>query len=179
MPIKKEKLDKEKIKKEAIKKSNLPPSATKKYKLFSTTEKLQHCTSNAGRKLTISEKAPKIIESLRQGNTKSGACAMANITLETFGSWIRQGTRDIEDGVETEFSLFSVNVTAAIEESNAFALSCWRKHMPEDWRASMAYLERRDRDNYCLKQSLDITQTVEVSQKSKLELPDNGRRDTN
>lgn len=132
--------------------------------------------SNAGRKLLIKEKSPAILESLRLGNTNRGAAYSAGITEETFYSWLRQGQRDLESGIKTEYSEFFQAVNECIESAKSYALSCWRKHMPDDWRAAMAFLERRDRDNYALKQVMDVKQEVEVSQKAILQLPDNGRR---
>lgn len=129
-----------------------------------------------GRKPTIQEKAPLILESLRMGNTNRGAAYSAGICEDTFYRWFNQGMKDKEDGLETEFSEFYEGVNGAIEAAKTFALDCWRKHMPDDWRAAMAYLERRDKDNYSIKQTMDINQNLEVSQKALLELPHNGNR---
>lgn len=128
--------------------------------------------SKAGRKPSIQEKGPLILESLRLGNTNRGAAYSAGVTDIAFYQWLKKGREDIEDGIETEYSHFCEEVDRAIEAAKSYALECWRKHMPDDWRAAMAYLERRDKDNYALKQIMDVKQ--EVSQIAILELEDNG-----
>lgn len=133
--------------------------------------------NKVGRKPTIKEKAPLILESLRVGNTNRGAAYSAGVCEDTFYRWFSQGQKDKEDGFDTEFSEFYEGVNASVEAAKSYALDCWRKHMPDDWRAAMAYLERRDKNNYALKQLLDVSQTVEVSQKAFLEIPDNKRRE--
>lgn len=166
--MKKSTKDTEKIKNEKKKKTSK--------KTINENKNEEKITNKIGRKPTIKEKAPLIIESLRIGNTNRGAAYSAGVCQDTFYRWLSQGQKDKEDGFETDFSEFYDGVNAAIEAAKSYALECWRKHMPDDWRAAMSYLERRDRDNYAPKQVLDVAQTVEVSQKAFLEIPDNKRR---
>lgn len=129
-----------------------------------------------GRPKVPEEKRKIILDCLRKGNTKRDSCLAASIHRDTFAEWIRKATEAHEDGVENEYTVFSDQVNQAMAEARRYALECWQKHMPTDWRASMAYLERTDPEHYRLNQKMDVTQTVEVSQKAILEIPDNGNR---
>ena len=154
----------------------LKKSTKKTEKNSGKTKKEKSSVSFAGRPSLLEEKAPLIYESLRLGNTNRGASYSAGITDETFYAWYRTGKKDLEAGVETKYSVFSLKVDESVEAAKSYALECWRKHMPDDWKAAMAYLERRDRDNYAPKQVMEVAQTVEVTQKALLEVPDNKRR---
>lgn len=131
--------------------------------------------SSAGRKPSVSKVKDKIFEALRLGNTKRTASAHGGISEITFHEWYAIGIKDIEDGIETEYSLFSIGVDESIKEMKMFVLQCWRNGMAKDWRAALAYAERTDPE-FHLKQKIETTQKVEVSQKALIECPNNGRR---
>ena len=155
---------------------------TKKPKKASNSKKTPRLTrlgvpvkNAAGRKPSVKAVQDKIFECLRNGNTKRTAAILGGIQESTFYDWYNIGLKAIEDGYENEYSEFSKGVDQAISDMKAYVLHCWRKGMDKDWRAALAYAERTDPE-FHLKQKVETTQKIEVTQKALLEVPENGRR---
>lgn len=110
-----------------------------------------------GRPKVPEEKRKIILECLRKGNTKKDSCLAAGVTQTTFAEWILKATEYREQGVDNEYTDFSLQVDQAMADARRFVQECWQKHIPNDWRAGMAYLERTDPENWVVKQKMDVT----------------------
>lgn len=103
------------------------------------------------------EKRNIILECLRKGNTKKDSCLAASVDITTFCDWIVKAKDYREQGVENDYTQFSQQVDQAMAEARRYVQECWQKHIPNDWRAGMAYLERTDPENWVVKQKVDVT----------------------
>lgn len=129
-----------------------------------------------GRPKIPEETRNAVLQFLREGNSKRDACLGAGMSIATLCDWQAKAADFREKGIVNEYTKFIEQVEQAQAEARRFALQCWKSHMPTDWRAAMSYLERTDPEHYRLNQKMDVNQTMEVTQKAILEIPDNGRR---
>lgn len=118
--------------------------------------------NKGGRPSSFDEAAPKIIISLRNGNTYECASGAARITYKTFNAWISQGREDIEAGIETKFSRFCNDVLEAERACEEEVLGYWKKEMPGNWQACKEYLARRHHAAWGAKDKVDIVSNGET-----------------
>lgn len=81
----------------------------------------------------------KLIEALRAGNFVSVSARYAGIHPNTFRRWMRRG-QESSRGIYREFYL---EVKQAETYAEVVAVASIHKHMKENWRAAIAYLERK------------------------------------
>ena len=81
----------------------------------------------------------RVVTAIRAGNYAESAARAAGIAPSTYYRWIERGERERE-GIHRDF-LEAVRLAEAEAEVHAVALI--RRAMAEDWRAALAYLERR------------------------------------
>jgi hypothetical protein len=81
----------------------------------------------------------RIVQILRVGNHRDAACHAAGIAPSTFYAWLKRGEHD-DDGI---YRQFLEAVTRAEAEAEVYAVAVIRRAMPDDWRAAIAFLERR------------------------------------
>jgi len=150
-------------------------------KLGRTHRRTQRADAKAknpgGRPSVFEYAATKIIDAIRQGNTFACASGCARISYGTFNAWMKKGEQDLENEIDTKFSKFFNDVIEAEKACEEEVLAYWKKEMPGNWKACQEFLARRHHSNWGSKDKVDVTSTVEVSQKSKLEIPDNGNRE--
>jgi len=115
------------------------------------------------------------LDALRKGSTKDSASSRAGIHKSTFFAWYNQGLNSIKDGVDDEYARFANDVDLACRMVISLAEECWINQFPDDWRACMAFLEKRDPDNYRTNTKIEIKQEV-THRRRVLALPDNGHR---
>lgn len=127
-----------------------------------------------GRPKVPEEKRKIILDSLRKGNTKKDSCLAAGITQTTFSEWMVKASDYREKGIENEYTEFSLQVDEAMAEARRFVQECWQKHIPNDWRAGMAYLERTDPENWTIKQKVDVTSNGQTVGPMIVPLKDDG-----
>jgi len=112
-----------------------------------------------------------ICETLRKGNTRRCACALAHIHPDTFYSWFKDN------------SDFSDAVISAEGEAEKFMLSCITNAAPKSWQAAAWYLERRKALEYNKRETHDVNITNKSDSDlasivaGALELPDGGSAD--
>ena len=129
-----------------------------------------------GRPSPFDDAAPKIIQFIRSGNTYECASGCARISYHTFNEWMKQGKADIEASTETKYAKFYHDVKKAEMDCEAEIVGHWLNCIPGNWQAGKEYLSRKNPEKWGNREKVDMTQTLEVSQKSILEIPDNGRR---
>jgi hypothetical protein len=81
----------------------------------------------------------KIAALMRAGNYAEQACRAVGIATSTYYRWIERGRRE-------QFGIYHDFVEAlrrAEAEAEVEAVVLLREAMPDDWRAIVAYLERR------------------------------------
>lgn len=118
---------------------------------------------------------PKIIDALRVGNTIGGAIA-GLIHRNTYLLWLEKGENDLKENIKSDFSEFFNNVNQAKRDYVNNLRRLVENAGEKDWKAASWLLERKDPENYHLKQKIETTQTIEVTQKAILEIPNNERR---
>ncbi len=129
-----------------------------------------------GAKSKFDEVSPYIVASTRQGLSKKDRIA-GLIHETTYREWLAAGEEDLIKGIITEYSLFSQQIAKAEKEYREELIQCIKEQAPKDWKAANWLLERSDPETYKLKDKVEMKQEVEISQKAKLEIPDNGMRD--
>lgn len=110
-----------------------------------------------GRPKIPEEVREAVLKFLREGNSKRDACLGGGMSITTLCEWQVKAAEFKEQGISNEYTEFSQQIEQAQAEARRYALSCWQKHLPNDWRASVTYLERTDPENWAPKQKLDIT----------------------
>jgi hypothetical protein len=81
----------------------------------------------------------KFVQVLRVGNYREAACRAIGISPSCFYNWLQRGELE-ERGIYREFL---DAVTKAEAEAEVFAVAILRRAMSDDWKAAVAYLERR------------------------------------
>jgi transposase len=85
------------------------------------------------------EVTDRVVQAVRAGNYADAACQAAGISPSTYYRWMGRGAQ--EPG--SEYARFRKAVLRAEAEAEVYAVAILRRAMGEDWRAAMAYLERR------------------------------------
>ena len=99
----------------------------------------------------------KLIEAIENGNYVNISCAYAGICEATYYNWIERAEREIErynndlefdtaakiKPAEKKYVEFLESVYQAQVKAEVEAVTEIRKSFKDDWRAGMAYLERR------------------------------------
>src|SRR4051812_18697193 len=95
----------------------------------------------------------RIVQALRAGNYAEAACRAAGIAPSTYYRWLERGQQD-ESGLHRDFF---EEVRRAEAEAEVHAVAVLRRAMPEDWRAALAYLERRHPGRWRRRQTTELT----------------------
>lgn len=96
--------------------------------------------SGPGRPSKLTPKVQEtIVAVIRAGNYSSVAAEYAGIGRSTFYHWLELGEQQ-ESGCYREFL---DAVRGAESEAEIRAVATIQKHMPKNWQAAMAYLERK------------------------------------
>lgn len=85
------------------------------------------------------EVTDRVVQAVRAGNYADAACQAAGISPSTYYRWMSRGAQ--EPG--SAYATFRDAVLRAEAEAEVYAVAILRRAMGEDWRAAMAYLERR------------------------------------
>jgi transposase len=85
------------------------------------------------------ETRDRILQALRAGNHAEAACRAAGIATSTSYSWLDRGERE----PDALYGAFAEAVRRAEAEAEVHAVAVVRRAMADDWRAALAYLERR------------------------------------
>ena len=94
--------------------------------------------------------AETLADYLREGLYMREACALAGVSRDSVYSWLKQGTKDRKEGIESPEAAFSDIVKRAMAEAEADAVKRVRAAgaMPQFWQAEAWFLERRYPDKY-------------------------------
>lgn len=95
----------------------------------------------------------RIIQSIRAGNHVEPACRSAGIAPSTYYSWLARGEREPE-GI---YGAFTEELRLAEAKAEVHAVALLRRAMPDDWRAALAYLERRHPERWRRRQTTELT----------------------
>lgn len=87
------------------------------------------------------DKTKEICGYLEKGNFRTNACALANISYETFTVWMQKPE-------------FSESIKNAESKCVNYHLENIKEGAKKDWRASAWYLERRYQEHFALKQNV-------------------------
>ena len=90
-------------------------------------------------------KREKLLQALAQGHTRTTAAFLAGISIDTIKDWERRGDEYSDRIREAEVAACSI-----AEASIAAA-------MQDDWRAALAYLERRSRTEWGKQQQVELS----------------------
>lgn len=99
-------------------------------------------------KFTI-ERRKRILEALRQGNTRKVAVALAAINYDTFCEWLRQYPEFSEQikNAEAEAELASVKIIRKAAITTWQAAAWWlERRRPEEWATSHVVRVRLERE---------------------------------
>ncbi len=99
------------------------------------------------------ETQERILKAVRAGNYAEAAARSAGIAPSTFYRWMERGTSE-PDGPHRELH---DAVRRAEAEAEVHAVAVVRRAMSEDWRAAMAYLERRHASRWRKHTSTELT----------------------
>lgn len=142
-------------------------------------EKTAAMIANPGGKPSmLEEAAPKIIASVRNGNTYECACGCARVSYSAFSLWMRRAREDLENNkLDSKYLKFLIDIQQAETECEQEIVASWKGFTCDNWQAAKEFLRHRNPDKWVIREKVDVVQNVELSQKSLLEIPDNGRRE--
>lgn len=95
--------------------------------------------NKGGRPCSIDQKAPVIIEALRDGATYELACRLAGISYRAFRLWMKRGEQE-EEG---RFFQFFHDVQGALASCEMDSWRCLSASAKGDWKAANAFLKLR------------------------------------
>lgn len=81
----------------------------------------------------------RVVQATRAGNYAEAACQAAGIGTSTYYRWMLRGAQE----AGSPFAQFREAVLRAEAEAEVHAVAIIRRAMSDDWRAALAYLERR------------------------------------
>jgi hypothetical protein len=117
----------------------------------------------------------RVVLAVRAGNYAEAACQSAGIGQSTYYRWMQRGAQ--EPG--SAYAAFREAVLVAEAEAEVHAVALVRQAMSEDWRAAVAYLERRHPARWRSRQQTELVgpgggplqhQTLDLSRLSDAEL---------
>jgi len=85
------------------------------------------------------EVTERVVQAVRAGNYAEAACQSAGISSSTYYRWMSRGDQD----PGSDYARFREAVLRAEAEAEVYAVAIIRRAMGDDWRAAVAYLERR------------------------------------
>lgn len=92
-----------------------------------------------------------ILDALRKGNTRTAAAEYVGIPRETLSRWMARSVT------------FRHAVTRAEAEAEVHAVDALRDGYDDgDWRAALAWLERRRHDDWGRRDRLDLVATIRI-----------------
>jgi transposase len=94
----------------------------------------------------------RIVRAVRAGNHVEPACRSAGIGPSTYYRWLERGEREREG----PYAEFRAAVRRAEAEAEVHAVAVIRKAMTDDWRAALAYLERRHPGRWRRREALEL-----------------------
>ena len=95
----------------------------------------------------------RIVTAIRAGNYADAAAQAAGISPSTYYRWMARGERERAGA----FRAFREAVVRAEAEAEVHAVAIVRRAMAEDWRAAVAYLERRHAGRWRRQQTTELT----------------------
>jgi hypothetical protein len=98
------------------------------------------------------EVTERIVQAMRAGNYADAACQAAGIGTSTFYRWMSLGAAE----PASEHGAFREQVLRAEAEAEVHAVAIIRRAMAEDWRAALAYLERRHAARWRPRQQTEV-----------------------
>ena len=120
-------------------------------------------------KLTDAVQA-RIVQAVRSGCYAEVACRSAGISPSTYYRWLQKGEGE-RSGLYAEFA---AAVHLADAEAEVYAVATIRQAMPTDWRAALAFLERRHPGRWRRQTSTELTGKdggpIETTHSTKLDL---------
>jgi hypothetical protein len=114
----------------------------------------------------------RIVQAMRAGNYPEPAARAAGISASTYYRWIARGQQE-PTGV---FHDFAEAVARADGEAEVHAIAVLRRAMTEDWRAALAFVERRHPERWRRQQTTELVarpadeQTLDLSRLSDEDL---------
>jgi hypothetical protein len=104
-----------------------------------------------------SQTAERIIAALKAGNTLRASALYAGVTEDTLGNWRKR---------YSDFSAQIDQAEAQAEVGHVATLAAAAR--AGEWRASLAWLERRRHDDWRERKTTELTGSVEINSPSKL-----------
>ena len=109
--------------------------------------------AQVGRKTKLDDALQKkLCDALAIGMTDKTACAFAGVGHTAFYRWLERG----ENANRGRLKEFREAIVDAREQGCAAATIALRSHFRESWQACIAFLERRDRQNWGRELNLQV-----------------------
>ena len=107
-----------------------------------------------GRPTKLSDEVrERIVQAIRAGNYADAAAQSAGISPSTYYRWMARGEQEASGA----FHAFREAVVRAEAEAEVHAVAIVRRAMGDDWRAAVAYLERRYPARWRRRQTTELT----------------------
>lgn len=133
----------------------------------------KYCSIHAGPRRASKFDDPavreKVLAFIRSANYKVEAARAAGIDRTTLASWLERGEADIEAGVDSAYSAFSLAYDQAEAEAEAILVGRLQKNSSEgDTRATLELLKRRFRERWGDRVTAEVTGDVAASEVREL-----------
>ena len=104
--------------------------------------------------LMTEEVRDRLCSALADGNHFDTACSYAGIGYSTFRSWMVAAQ---ESDAEPKLLEFLEVITRAMHEAEFYAVKSVKDQMTKDWRAAIAFLERRFPQKWGRRERVEVT----------------------
>jgi transposase len=101
------------------------------------------------------DRKKRLLDALRDGNTRRAACMAAGIDQDTLANWAQR------------FSDFSEELTRAEAEAEVALVGIIRAAAPQDWRAALTLLERRWPNEWGKRERIDVYEHERAQQEAE------------
>jgi len=109
----------------------------------------------AARSKFTADRRKAILEALERGNTLTHAAALAGVSREAVYDWLKRGAEAKDP--ESAYRRFAEDVARANALVADYAVGKIKDAMPDDWRASMTFLERRFPEEYAKRERHEVS----------------------
>ena len=109
----------------------------------------------AARSKFTADRRKAILEALERGNTLTHAAALAGVSREAVYDWLKRGAEAKDP--EPAYRRFAEDVARANALVADYAVGKIKDAMPDDWRASMTFLERRFPEEYAKRERHEVS----------------------
>ena len=118
------------------------------------------------------EKLAKLKQALAAGNYLDASCLYAGVCLQTADRFVRNYQSN-PDSLTPSQRATAQEIHEAMNSAEIRIVAQWQQHMPKNWLACAAFLERRSPERWARHRLLDPSNTINIGLSQSLSIDKN------